>query len=75
VSEKSRRASRRTPLQLQEHPRVQQHIEILLVDTCSFYDSLCQAYMDAFKRESGVGNFRKKVEGRSEFNFAAGRRL
>lgn len=52
-------------------------IESLLVDTCSFFDSLCQTLIRersgagyTFKRESQIGDIRRKVSGAAEFNFA-----
>ena len=52
------------------------------MDTCSFFDSLSQTFIReksnaglVFKHESGVGDFKKKVSGKSEFNFGDYRTL
>ncbi len=57
-------------------------LESLLIDTCSFFDSSCQTFIrekslagHAFKQESSVVNFQKKVSGNAEFNFADYREL
>jgi hypothetical protein len=57
-------------------------LESLLVDTCSFFDSLCQTLIreksragHTFKQESRIGDFQKKVTGRAEFNFGDYRTL
>ena len=51
-------------------------LESLLIDTCSFFDSLCQTFIrgksragHAFKQEPKVGDFHKKVSGDEEFDF------
>jgi hypothetical protein len=57
-------------------------LESLLIDTCSFFDSLCQTLIrersvegHAFKQESGVDDFSKKVSGKADFNFGDYRKL
>jgi hypothetical protein len=57
-------------------------LESLLIDTCSFFDSSCQTLIrgkslagHAFKKESRVGDFKKKVSGSKEFNFGDYRQL
>jgi hypothetical protein len=57
-------------------------LESLLVDTCSFFDSLCQTFIReksrtkySFKQEQQVDQFQKKVSGKSEFNFGDYRKL
>jgi hypothetical protein len=57
-------------------------LESLLVDTCSFFDSLSQTFIRekasaglVFKQESGVGEFKNKVSGKNEFNFGDYRTL
>jgi len=57
-------------------------LESLLIDTCSFFDSLCQTLVRekstagyAFKRESQVPDFKQKVSGSAEFNFGDFRKL
>jgi len=57
-------------------------LESLLVDTCSFFDSLCQTFIRetsrtgvVFKQESQIDNFKKKVNGSAEFNFGDYRTL
>jgi hypothetical protein len=57
-------------------------LESLLVETCSFFDSLSQTFIREksaagliFKQESGVGDFKKKVSGKNEFNFGDYRTL
>ncbi len=57
-------------------------LESLLIDTCSFFDSSCQTFIrekslagHAFKQESQIDNFRKKVSDSVEFNFKDYREL
>lgn len=57
-------------------------LESLLIDTCSFFDSLCQTLIRekslagcTFKQESLVDSFKKKVSGNAEFNFGDYREL
>lgn len=57
-------------------------LESLLIDACSFFDSLCQTLIRekslagwTFKQESMVSDFKKKVSGKSEFNFGDYREL
>ena len=57
-------------------------LESLLIDTCSFFDSLCQTLIRekslagyAFKQESQVDDFKKKVSGAAEFNCGDYRKL
>jgi hypothetical protein len=57
-------------------------LESLLVDTCSFFDSLCQTFIcekslggHVFKQESQVGDFKKKASGNADFNFGDYRTL
>lgn len=57
-------------------------MESLLIDTCSFFDSLCQTLIrekskagHAFKRESRVGDFKKKVSESEGFCFRDYREL
>ena len=57
-------------------------LESLLIDTCSFFDSLCQSLIRdksragyAFTQESQVGDFTKKVSGSENFNFGDYRKL
>jgi hypothetical protein len=52
-------------------------IESVLIDTCSFFDSLCQTLIreksksgHVFKQESQIPDFTKKVSGDEQFNFA-----
>lgn len=58
------------------------NLESLLVDACSFFDSLCQTFIRekslsgyVFKQQARVSDFKKKVNGKAEFNFAAYRTL
>ena len=51
-------------------------LESLLVDTCSFFDSLCQTFVrekeragHKFKRRSAIRNFEAKISGEDDFNF------
>lgn len=57
-------------------------LESLLIDTCSFFDSSCQTLIrekslagHGFKQEPQVADFKKKVSGSKEFNFADYRQL
>jgi hypothetical protein len=57
-------------------------LESLLIDTCSFFDSLCQTLIReksrtgyAFTQEPHVGDFKKKVCGNEDFNFGDYRKL
>jgi hypothetical protein len=57
-------------------------LESLLVDTCSFFDSLCQTLIrersgagHVFKQQSHIGDFEGKLSGSSEFNFGDYRTL
>jgi hypothetical protein len=58
-------------------------LESLLIDTCSFFDSLCQTLIrekslagHVFKQESGIDDFSKKVSGgKADFNFRDYREL
>ena len=57
-------------------------LESLLVDTCSFFDSLCQTLIRekslagmTFKHESQIGDFKRKVSDAAEFNFGDYRTL
>jgi hypothetical protein len=57
-------------------------IESLLVDTCSFFDSLCQTFIrekakvgHAFKEQSKIKDFAKTVGGGENFNFSDYRTL
>lgn len=57
-------------------------LESLLTDTCSFFDSLSQTLIRrkslagyAFKQESQVDDFKKKVSGSAEFNCGDYRKL
>ena len=57
-------------------------LESLLVDTCSFFDSLCQTFIreksgagHVFKQESQVSDFTGKLNGSREFNFGDYRKL
>jgi hypothetical protein len=57
-------------------------LESLLVDTCSFFDSLCQTFIreksgagHVFKQQSQVGDFKGKLSGSHEFNFGDYRTL
>jgi hypothetical protein len=57
-------------------------LESLLIDTCSFFDSLCQTFIreeskagHRFKEEAKVGQFRHKVDTAAEFNFGDYRKL
>jgi hypothetical protein len=57
-------------------------IESLLIDTCSFFDSMCQTFIrgkslsgHVFKQESKVSDFKEKVSSSEEFNFADYRTL
>ena len=57
-------------------------MESVLVDTGSFFDSLCQTFIRAlsssghrFKRESHISDFVKKASGSDNFNFADYRTL
>jgi len=57
-------------------------LESLLVDACSFFDSLCQTLIreksmggHVFKQESQVVDYKKKVSGSEEFNFGDYREL
>jgi hypothetical protein len=51
-------------------------LESLLVDTCSFFDSLCQTFIrekseagHVFKHQSQVGDFKGKLSRGADFNF------
>ena len=51
----------------------------MIVDICSFFDSLCQTYIRdkhfsgyVFKNEAQVENLKNKLEGKKNFNFNAG---
>jgi len=57
-------------------------LESLLVDTCSFFDSLCQTFIReqskagrAFKQQFRIRDFKKKVNGKEDFNFGDYRAL
>jgi len=57
-------------------------LESLLVDTCSFFDSLCQTFIrekekagHAFKEQAKIRDFGKKVTGADDFSFADYRTL
>lgn len=57
-------------------------LESLLVDTCSFYDSLCQTFIrqrklagHVFRDEASIPDFARKVAGGADFNFADYRSL
>jgi len=57
-------------------------LESLLIDTCSFFDSLCQTFIreesragHGFKQEPKVGKFREKVDTTEEFNYGDYRKL
>ena len=57
-------------------------LESLLIDSCSFFDSLSQTLIRekslagyAFKQESQVDDFKKKVSGSAEFNCGDYRKL
>jgi hypothetical protein len=50
-------------------------LESLLIDACSFFDSLCQTFIRekslrgrSFKQESQVGHFKEKVSLKEDFN-------
>jgi len=57
-------------------------LESLLVDSCSFFDSLCQTFIrervrsgNIFKREDEIKDFEDKVSGDEDFNFGHYRTL
>jgi hypothetical protein len=57
-------------------------LESLLIDTCSFFDSLCQTFIRkestagrGFNEEPRVGQFREKVDSEKDFNFGDYRKL